>query len=86
VRRLDGIPLAVELAVVHLAAPGLAALRAQMDRELAFASGYRDLPLRQQTVETTIRWSYDLLAPQEQWCFLPQTSVFTRERDRRFLG
>lgn len=51
----------------------------QMDRELACASDHRDLPLRQQTVETTIRWSYDLLAPQEQWCFLPPASSLASE-------
>ena len=66
-RRLDCIPLAIELAasrLKHLTAPSLLG---RLDRSLAvLTGGARDLPERQQTLRATIDWSYRLLEPDEQ--------------------
>jgi len=65
-RRLDGLPLALELAAasMRLLTPDqmLARLPGQLERPGALA----DLPSRQQTLTGTIQWSYDLLPPQAQ--------------------
>jgi predicted ATPase/DNA-binding XRE family transcriptional regulator len=69
-RRLDGLPLALELAAPRVRLLGLPTLLARLDRALPLLSdGARDLPARQRTIEATIRWSYDLLAPPEQTLF-----------------
>ncbi|MEY2473896.1 MAG: hypothetical protein QOK28_3225 [Actinomycetota bacterium] len=75
-RRLDGIPLALELAAAFLRSGTVAELVANLDDRLTtLVSGYRtDLP-RQQTLEATIAWSYDLLAADEQALFR-RLSVF----------
>jgi len=66
-RGLDGLPLALELAAVRLDALGIGGLTAGLrERMLRLGTGDRsDLP-RQQTMEGTIDWSYQLLAPDEQ--------------------
>ena len=69
-RRLDALPLALELA-----APWLKVLTAEdllrrlMHDVLLSTAGPRDLPERQQTINATVAWSYQLLAPNEQRMF-----------------
>ncbi len=68
--RLDGLPLAIELAAARIKYFPLQALLARLEQGLALLSGgARDLPARQQTLRGTIAWSYDLLSPQEQSLF-----------------
>ena len=75
-RRLDGLPLAIELAAARARVLPLAAMQARMERRLPLLTGGgRDLPERQQTMGATIAWSYDLLPPSEQR-FVRQVSVF----------
>jgi predicted ATPase/class 3 adenylate cyclase len=69
-RRLDGLPLAIELATARLALFPLEALLERLDDRLALLrAGARDLPERQQTLRATIDWSYQLLQPGEQRLF-----------------
>ena len=66
-RRLDGIPLAIELAAVRLGALSLDQLNEGLDDSLAaLGSGNRGAEARQQTLEATIDWSYGLLDDAEQ--------------------
>jgi predicted ATPase/class 3 adenylate cyclase len=75
-RRLDGLPLAIELATARLNLFSPEALRDRRGSRLKFlGSGARDLPERQQTLRATIAWSYQLLEPAEQRLF-ELTSVF----------
>ncbi|WP_172632048.1 LuxR C-terminal-related transcriptional regulator [Dictyobacter arantiisoli] len=74
--RLDGLPLAVELAAARIKLLPPQALLARLSHRLTLLTGgARDLPDRQQTLRNTIQWSYDLLTPQEQFLFR-QLSVF----------
>ncbi|HET9261762.1 MAG TPA: helix-turn-helix domain-containing protein [Vicinamibacterales bacterium] len=69
-RRLDALPLALELAarwIKALTAEDL--LRRLMHDVLLSTAGPRDLPERQQTMNATVAWSYQLLAPNEQRLF-----------------
>ncbi len=69
-RRLDGLPLALELAAARLVALPLSALAARLDDRLALLTdGPLDLPPRQRTLRGTLDWSYDLLTSQEQALF-----------------
>jgi predicted ATPase/class 3 adenylate cyclase len=69
-RRLDGLPLAIELATARLNLFSPEALRDRLAGSLkALGSGARDLPARQQTLRATIEWSYELLTPSEQRLF-----------------
>jgi transcriptional regulator with XRE-family HTH domain len=65
-RRLEGIPLALELAATRLPVLGLETLNERLKGHILTTSGARDLPQRQQTMLATIAWSYDLLSAQEQ--------------------
>ena len=66
-RRLEGLPLAIELAAARLRVFSLEALRERLSSRLrALGSGPRDLPERQQTLRATIDWSYQLLPSAEQ--------------------
>jgi predicted ATPase/DNA-binding CsgD family transcriptional regulator len=66
-RRLDGIPLAVELAAVRLGSLTLDQLNRGLASELSIlGSGNRGAEARQQTLEATIGWSYGLLSEQER--------------------
>ena len=65
-RRLDGIPLAIELAAVQLRAVSLSALSGRLEyRFLTLDGGGAALP-HQQTLRTAIQWSYDLCSPAER--------------------
>jgi predicted ATPase len=66
-RRLDGLPLAIELATARIRLFSPEALRDRLGSRLQLLrSGARDLPARQQTLRATIEWSYQLLEPGEQ--------------------
>jgi predicted ATPase/DNA-binding CsgD family transcriptional regulator len=66
-RRLDGLPLAIELAAVRTRALSPEQIRDRLaDRFVLLTGGSRDALPRHQTLRTTIGWSYDLLAPAER--------------------
>ncbi|HEY0753739.1 MAG TPA: tetratricopeptide repeat protein [Ktedonobacteraceae bacterium] len=68
--RLDGLPLAIELAVARLKFLPLAELLIRLEHRLTLLTdGARDLPCRQQTLHNTLTWSYDLLSTEEQLVF-----------------
>ena len=70
VRRLDGLPLAIELAAARIKLLPPAALAARLEHRLPLLTGgAHDLPERQRTLRGTIGWSYDLLRPSEQVLF-----------------
>ncbi len=68
-RRLDGLPLALELAAARLHLLGPRALLRRLDTDLGSGPGDRDRPERQRTLQRTIAWSHDLLAPEDQVVF-----------------
>ncbi|BAN28202.1 winged helix-turn-helix domain-containing protein [Caballeronia insecticola] len=69
-RRLEGFPLAIELAAARSAALGLDTVRMHLDDRFAILrGGSRDLPPRHQTLRAVFDWSYNLLSPTEQMLF-----------------
>jgi predicted ATPase len=69
-RRLDGIPLAIELAAARLPLLGLTGLLDRLDERLrVLTAGARDAPARQQTLRATLEWSHSLLDAGEQVLF-----------------
>jgi non-specific serine/threonine protein kinase len=68
--RLDGLPLALELAAARVKLLPPRDLLARLDRRLAvLTGGRRDAPVRQQTIRGTIDWSHDLLKHEERTLF-----------------
>jgi len=74
--RLDGLPLAIELAAARIKLLSPSAMLYRLENRLQFLTGgARDLPARQQTLRNAIAWSYDLLDENEQKLF-QRLSVF----------
>ena len=69
-RKLDCLPLALELAAARIRLLPPQRLLSRLDQRLSvLTSGPRDLPERQRTLRNTIAWSYDLLSPDQQQVF-----------------
>jgi transcriptional regulator with XRE-family HTH domain len=78
--RLDGLPLAIELAAARVRHMPLAELRRALEHRLdPLVGGARDLPARQQTMRRTLDWSYALLGAAEMRLF----RSLARRRHRR---
>jgi predicted ATPase len=74
-RRLDDLPLAVELAAARTGVLSLAQILERLAQRLDLLKGGRDAETRQQTLRATIEWSFELLSPGEQQLFA-RLSVF----------
>jgi predicted ATPase/DNA-binding SARP family transcriptional activator len=85
-RRLDGIPLAIELAAARLGALSLVQIHDRLDERfrLLVGGGRARLP-RQQTLRALIDWSYDLLGEEDRWT-LRHLSVFAGGFDLESAG
>ena len=69
-RRVEGVPLAIELAAARVRVLPLATLRDRLPHSLPLLEGgARDAPPRQHSIRETIAWSYDLLTPADQALF-----------------
>jgi predicted ATPase/class 3 adenylate cyclase len=74
-RRLDGLPLAIELAAARARLLAPKALLARLGSSLPLGAGQTGRPSRQQTLRATIAWSYDLLEP-DVACVFRRAGVF----------
>jgi predicted ATPase/class 3 adenylate cyclase len=75
-RRLDGLPLGIELAAARVKLLSPEAILDRLERHLpVLSTAARDVPARQRTLGATIDWSYDLLPPAERQLFA-RASVF----------
>ncbi|HEX9968881.1 MAG TPA: BTAD domain-containing putative transcriptional regulator, partial [Acidimicrobiales bacterium] len=74
-RRLDGLPLALELAAARADVLTMAQLAERLDRRFELLTGHRNAPARHRTLRATIEWSYDLLDDAERVLF-ERLSVF----------
>ncbi|MDQ2654696.1 MAG: hypothetical protein M3Z20_16810, partial [Chloroflexota bacterium] len=75
--RLDGLPLAIELAAAQLRFRTLAELGADLERRFdLLVDGRREASARQRSLAATIAWSYDLLRPDQQRQFFRRLAVF----------
>jgi predicted ATPase len=75
--RLDGLPLAIELAAARIRLFPPAALLSRLSKRLPLLTGgARDVPARQQTLRGAIAWSYDLLSAEQQKLFA-RVAAFT---------
>ena len=74
-RRLDGLPLAIELAAARMRVMSSIDIARRLDRLRLLSGGARGAPPRQQSLAATIDWSYRLLAEPEQSLFM-RLSVF----------
>ncbi|GAC1389996.1 MAG: hypothetical protein NVSMB38_06090 [Ktedonobacteraceae bacterium] len=75
--RLDGLPLAIELAAAYIKLLPPLVLLARLEHRLQLLTGgAQDLPERQQTLRNTIKWSYELLSSDEQRLFR-SIAIFT---------
>ena len=79
-RRLDGLPLAIELAAARIKLLSPQALLARLDTALDLVGDYRPAATRQQTLRDTIAWSYQLLTPAQQQ-FFRRLAVFAGGAD-----
>ena len=76
-RRLDGLPLAIELAAARVGLLSPDQILSRLDHRLTLlASSHRDLPERQRTLRGAIDWSHELLSPAERTVFR-RFSVFS---------
>jgi predicted ATPase/class 3 adenylate cyclase len=74
--RLDGVPLAIELAAARAGSMAVEGIAARLDdRFRLLTSGARDLPSRQRTLRATLDWSWDLLGEEER-ALLARFAVF----------
>ena len=85
-RRLDGLPLAIELAAARVRLLPPQALASRLDQRFSLLTGgARDLPERQRTLRNTLDWSYGLLSAASRryspgWAYSPGRSACQRQK------
>ena len=85
--RLDGIPLAIELAAARVRLLGIEGLRARLDERFhILTGGTRSVLRRHQTLRAALEWSYGLLSPDEQYGVPPARRVRRRFHTRTGAG